>query len=98
MLTLAKVSPLLLPLLLAPHIAAENSTEGECSTVQYSTGQYRTEGDLHWCLGAVVINLLMQSGVKRLKGKNLEENSKMANSKIAKMGKNGKTRVSPPHF
>ena len=69
MLTLAKVSPLLLPLLLAPHIAAENSTEGEYSTVQYSTGQYRTEGDLHWCLGAVVANLLMKSGVQRLKGK-----------------------------
>ena len=34
-----------------------------------------------------MINLLMQSGVKRLKGKNLEENSKIANSKIARMGK-----------
>ena len=32
-------------------------------------------------------NLLMQSGVKRLKGKNLEENSKIANIKIARMGK-----------
>ena len=41
MLTLAKVSPLLLPLLLAPHIAAENSTEGEYSTMQYSTVQDR---------------------------------------------------------
>ena len=37
MLTLAKVSTLLLPLLLAPHTAAENSTEGEyiVSTVKY---------------------------------------------------------------
>ena len=43
MLTLAKVSPLLLPLLLAAHTAAENSTEGEYSAVQYSTVQCNTE-------------------------------------------------------
>ena len=51
MLTLAKVSPLLLPLLLAPHTAAENSTEGEYSTVQYSTGGEYSAVQRVTCIG-----------------------------------------------